>query len=55
MYKVLLTRKAEKIYDRLNAKTKRRVNNCIDQLEINPIFGHNIAKLEGRLENIKSR
>ncbi len=50
MYRVFLTKTAEKVYNKLEAKTVDRINKCLDQLEAKPRFGVNIVRLEGKLK-----
>ena len=50
MYEVLISNEAEKYYKKLDKDTKRRINNCIDSLEENPLSGPHIKRLHGELE-----
>jgi len=50
MYEVLISHEAEKYYKKQDKDTKRRLNNCIDNLSREPLFGPHIKKLHGELE-----
>lgn len=39
MYEVLVSQEADKYYKKQNRDTKRRINKCIDNLSVEPLFG----------------
>jgi mRNA interferase RelE/StbE len=45
MYELLLTRKAQKFYEQVDASLAERVNRCFDQLRENPYEHPNIRPL----------
>ncbi len=47
-FEVQLTNEAATHYQSLDANMTRRVNNAIDALVHNPLFGPNIVKLKGQ-------
>ncbi len=46
-YEVILSRTAQKVYNKLTPKLKRGLDRCIAYLEINPKNNPNIKKLKG--------
>ena len=50
MYKILLHKKAAKIYERLDEKSAAILNEGIESLKNNPFYGRNIKRLKGDLE-----
>lgn len=50
MYEIILSREAEKYYQKQDKDTKRRLNKCIDHLSQEPFSGLNIKRLHGELE-----
>ena len=50
MYEVLISHEAEKQYKRQDKDTKRRLNNCIDNLSREPLSGPHIKRLHGEFE-----
>ena len=50
MYEILVSHEAEKYYKKQDRKTKRRLNQCLDQLAHGPLFGSHIKRLHGELE-----
>ncbi len=46
-YYVILTKTAQKAYDKLTGKLRHGIDRCISYLEINPTWGPNIKRLEG--------
>lgn len=50
MYRVELYKQAAKYYDKLDAKTRRRISAAIEMMMKNPHEGPHIKKLKGRLE-----
>jgi hypothetical protein len=49
-YEVILTRTAEKSYEKMSAKLREGVNRCLAWLEASPKRGANVKHLEGRPE-----
>ncbi|RCJ18306.1 plasmid stabilization protein [Nostoc minutum NIES-26] len=47
MYELLLTRKAQKFYEQVDASLAERLNRCFDQLRENPYEHPNIKRLKG--------
>lgn len=47
MYELVLTRKAQKFYDEVDASLAKRLNRCFDQLRENPYEYPNIKRLTG--------
>ncbi|MEL6438162.1 MAG: type II toxin-antitoxin system RelE/ParE family toxin [Cyanobacteria bacterium J06621_8] len=50
MYEIVLTRKAQKTYQQLNASVISRFNRCIEQLSQNPYQHPNIKSLKGKFK-----
>lgn len=50
MYEVLISHEAEKYYKKIDNNTKLKINKCIDNLKINPLFGRHIKRLHGELK-----
>ncbi len=50
MFRVILTRNAQRDLDRLDPALAQRVVFALDSLTDNPFFGTDIRKLRGRLE-----
>ncbi len=50
MYNVQIYKQAARYYNKLDSKTKRRINEVIDELISCPMEGYHIKKLKGRLE-----
>ena len=51
MFKILIHKRAAKIYKELDDKTAAKINNAIDALKENPFYGRNIKRLRGQLED----
>ena len=47
MYEILLTRKAQKCYDKAAAELISELNQCFDNLSQSPYQGSDIKKLKG--------
>ena len=47
-YKVILTRPALKVYQKLTYKLKAALDRCIIELEDSPKYGPNIERLKGK-------
>lgn len=47
IYQVVLTKTAQKVYEKLTIKLKRSIAQCITYLEISPTWGPNIKRLKG--------
>ncbi|TLD42808.1 MAG: RelE/StbE replicon stabilization toxin [Candidatus Jettenia ecosi] len=50
MFKILLSKKATKYYEKLDDKTARKVNKAIEEIGNNPFRGTHIKRLIGNLE-----
>ena len=50
MYEVLISNEADKYYKKQDKDTKRRINKCIDNIGVEPLFGPHIKRLDGELE-----
>ena len=50
MFEILVSHEADKYYKKQSRDTKRRINNCIDNLSQEPLLGPHIKKLHGELE-----
>ena len=48
MYEVLLSRQAQKYYERVDSDTASRLNQCLDILVVSPFGGGDIKPLKGR-------
>jgi mRNA interferase RelE/StbE len=51
-WEVVLTKPAEKAYDRMPTALQDRIDTCFEELEKNPHFGPNIKALTGQLQGI---
>ncbi|WP_425213569.1 type II toxin-antitoxin system RelE family toxin [Tumidithrix helvetica] len=47
MYEILMTRKAQKFYDKAENELVLQLNECFDNLSQNPYQGSDIKKLKG--------
>ncbi len=47
--KIILTKPAEKVYDKIDKQTQKRFDDCFEDLEKNPLYGSSIKKLTGKL------
>lgn len=52
IWEVVLTKPAEKTYDRAPRNIKQRLSHCFENLEINPLYGNNIKPLTGKLKGL---
>jgi mRNA interferase RelE/StbE len=50
MYKAVFYKQASRYYEKLDAKSKRRINRAMQEIINNPLEGIHIKKLKGRLE-----
>jgi len=50
MYEVFISHEAEKYYKKQDKNSKRRINECIDNLSREPLSGPHIKRLHGELE-----
>lgn len=46
-YKVMLSKTAQKVYDRQTSKLRLSIDRCISNLAISPKYGPNIRELKG--------
>lgn len=51
-WEIILTRPAEKAYDRSDRTMKMRLESCFEDLEKDPLYGHNIKALVGKLKGL---
>lgn len=51
-WEVVLARPAEKVYDRVPADLRERLDECFHWLENNPLHGSNIRALTGQLRGL---
>jgi len=49
-WKVVLTRPADKAYDKASQDMQDRLDTCFEELEKNPLNGANIKQLTGKLK-----
>ena len=49
---IVLTKPAEKIYDKSSKDITRRFDSCFEDLEKNPLYGNNIKSLTGQLRGL---
>jgi len=52
MFKIILSKNANKVYNSLDKKTEKRFTNAFKTVSKNPYFGKNIKKLKGKLEGL---
>ncbi len=51
-WEIILTRPAEKAYDKSSAGVRQRLDRCFEDLEENPFYGGNIKLLTGQLKGL---
>lgn len=51
-WEIILTRPAEKVYDRSDRMMKVRLESCFADLEKDPLYGHSIKPLVGKLKGL---
>jgi mRNA-degrading endonuclease RelE of RelBE toxin-antitoxin system len=51
-WEIILTRPAQRAYDRASVDIRRRLDTCFLDLEKNPIYGNNIRPLTGQLRGL---
>jgi mRNA interferase RelE/StbE len=51
-WEVVLTKPAEKVYDKSPRDMRQRLGNCFNELEENPFYGSNIKPLTGKLKGL---
>jgi len=51
-WEVVLTRPAEKVYDKSSRDMRQRLGNFFEELEENPFYGGNIKPLTGKLKGL---
>ena len=49
MFEIFVSHEAEKYYKKQDRKTKYRLNQCLDHLSQEPLFGPHIKRLHGEL------
>ncbi|MBI5893505.1 MAG: type II toxin-antitoxin system RelE/ParE family toxin, partial [Deltaproteobacteria bacterium] len=52
IWKIILTKPAEKVYDKANKETQKRFDGGFEELEKNPLYGNSIKKLTGKLTGL---
>jgi mRNA interferase RelE/StbE len=52
VWEIILTKPAEKVYDKANKEIRRRLDKCFKKLEKNPLYGNNIKPLTGELKGL---
>jgi mRNA interferase RelE/StbE len=52
VWEIVLTRPAEKVYDKASKDIRERLNDCFEDLENNPLYGNNIKPLTGKLKGL---
>jgi mRNA interferase RelE/StbE len=52
IWKIVLTRPAEKAYNKAPRDIKQRLDSCFDDIEQNPLHGNNIRPLTGKLKGL---
>lgn len=52
IWEVVLTKPAEKIYDKSGKIMRRKFDLCFESLEKNPLYGNNIKSLTGNLKGL---
>ena len=51
-WEIVLTKPAEKVYDKSPKDMRKRLDTCFEELEKNPLFGNNIRPLTGQLKGL---
>ena len=51
-WEIILTRPAERVYDKASANVRQRLDRCFEDLEENPPGGSNIRPLTGPLKGL---
>ena len=49
---IVLTKPAEKVYDKSPKEMRQRLDKCFEDLEKNPFYGSNIKALTGQLKGL---
>ncbi len=52
IWEIVLTKPAEKVYDKSTKEIHRRLDRCFKSLEKNPHYGNNIKYLTGELKGL---
>ncbi len=52
IWEILLTKPAERVYDKTGKSIRQRLDNCFEDLEQNPLYGNNIKPLTGQLKGL---
>ena len=52
MYNIVLTKESVKYYQKSNDKTKKLLNECFEDLKVNPQSGTNVKRLHGELNGL---
>lgn len=51
-WEIVLTKPAQKVYDKTPGDMRRKLDSCFADLEKNPIYGNNIRPLTGELKGL---
>jgi len=51
-WEIILTRPAQRVYDKASGDIRRRLDGCFADLEKNPIYGNKIKPLTGQLRGL---
>jgi len=51
-WEIILTKSAEKVYDKSPKDMQQRLDNCFEELEKNPFYGRKIKPLTGQLKGL---
>lgn len=51
-WEIILTKPAEKAYDRASGDIRKRLDNCFEELEKSPFHSQNIKSLTGELKGL---
>ena len=52
IWEIVLTRPANRVYDKAGESMRQRLDNCFEDLEQNPLYGNNIKPLTGQLKGL---
>lgn len=51
-WEIVLTKPAEKVYDKVPKDIRQRFDRCFEELEENPLYGSSIKQLTGQLKGL---
>jgi mRNA interferase RelE/StbE len=52
VWEIVLTKPSEKVYDKSPSDIRKRIDECFNALEQNPLHGNNIKALTGKLKGL---